>query len=102
MRARGILRSIALPTIAALVALVGAASAQPPPPGALGCCCAVKDKSYTCAEKTQAACLAEQPGAPMYPKMESWKKAYDEAVKASEAQEAKPMRGGWIAGPCEK
>ena len=99
------LRSIVAASIA--VALAGTAGAQPPPMTAKGCCCAVVDKAYKCAEKTQADCLAEQPGAPMYPRMEDWKKAYEAGVKASEAQEglggpAKPMRGGWISGPCEK
>ena len=88
--------------IVGTLVLVASADAQAPSMNAVGCCCAVQGKTYSCKEKTQADCLAEQPGAPMYPKMESWKKAYDDAVKASEAQEAKPLKGGWIAGPCEK
>jgi len=90
-------------TLVAMLTLAGGAAGQPPPMSAKGCCCAVQGKTYTCSEKTQGDCMAEQPEAPMYPKMESWKKAYDEAVKASETQEeAKGLRGGWIAGPCEK
>ncbi len=76
--------------------------AQPAPMGTRGCCCVVRGESYTCTEKTQADCLAEQPGAPTYPKHEDWKKAWEAGVKASQAQAARPSRGGWIAGPCEK
>lgn len=72
--------------------------AQPPPMVALGCCCVAQGKSHTCSEKSQADCLALQPAAPTFAKIADWKKA----VAASEAQEAKPLQGGWIAGPCEK
>src|SRR5262245_41959998 len=95
-------RRTTLPSTAALLVLSGVAFAQAPSMNARGCCCAAQGKTYTCTEKTQADCLAEQPQAPTYPKIDDWKKAWDEAVKASEAQAAKPMRGGWIAGPCEK
>jgi hypothetical protein len=95
-------RLATLASTAALLVLSGIAAAQPPAMNARGCCCAVQAKTYTCTEKTQADCLAEQPQAPTYPKMDDWKKAWNDAVKTSEAQAAKPMRGGWIAGPCEK
>ena len=78
------------------------ASAQPPPMNAPGCCCLALGGSYACAAKTQGDCLKIQPSAPMYPHHEDWKKAYDSAVAASQAQEKKPMLGGWIAESCKE
>ena len=63
-----------------------------------GCCCLPKGDTFACSEKTQADCLALEPAAPTFAKVEDW----DQAVAASKAQEKKPMRGGWIAGPCRK
>jgi hypothetical protein len=89
---------------AALVAAT-AAWAQPAP-GARGCCCLAQGgsqgSSYVCGEKTQADCLALQPAAPTFPKLADWKKAWNDMVAASKAQEAKPLQGGWIAESCEK
>jgi len=83
--------------------LVGAFSAwAQPAPSARGCCCVAGGDSYACADKTQADCLKLQPAAPTYPKTADWKKAWNDAVAASKAQEAKPMPGGWIAEPCEQ
>jgi hypothetical protein len=99
------------PRRAALVAsvtigltLLGARTlvAQPPSASARGCCCVAQGKSYSCVEKTQADCLAEQPAIPTFPRSEDWKTAWSDWMMASETQEAKPLRGGWIAGPCEK
>lgn len=95
-------RVVASVMISTVLLLAGAARSQPPAPSAPGCCCVAKGRSYTCAEKTQGDCLAEQPAIPTFPRTEDWKKAWDDWMKASEAAEAKPMRGGWIAGPCEK
>jgi len=78
------------------------AGAQPPPMNAPGCCCLGSAGTYACVDKTQGDCLKIQPAAPMYPHHTDWKKAWDEAVAASKAQEAKPMLGGWIAESCEK
>jgi hypothetical protein len=86
----------------ALLALVVVSARAQPAPGARGCCCLVQAGAYVCAEKTQAECLQLQPAAPTYPKVADWKKAWDAAVAASKAQEAKPMRGGWIAESCER
>jgi len=89
--------------VACAAVLAGAfwASAQPSG-GARGCCCLVQGGSYVCGEKTQAECLAIQPAAPTFPKTADWKKAWDDFVAASKAQEAKPMQGGWIGESCEK
>src|SRR5258705_12662441 len=43
-----------LPSIVAALVATGVAADQPAPMGARGCCCAVKDKADTWAEKTQA------------------------------------------------
>lgn len=95
-------RALASIALATGILAAGPTGSQPPPMKAPGCCCAVQGKTYTCTEKTQADCLAEQPSAPTFPKAEDWKKAWNEWMQASEQQEAKPMHGGWIAGPCEK
>ena len=77
------------------------ARAQAAPSGR-GCCCVAQGGTYVCAEKTQADCLKLQPAAPTYPRLTDWKTAWDAAVAASKAQEARPMQGGWIAESCEK
>jgi hypothetical protein len=71
-----------------------------PAMGANGCCCVPSGGAFVCASKTQAECLAVQPAAPSYPKLADWKKAWDDLVAASKAQEAKPLHGGWIAEAC--
>jgi hypothetical protein len=81
--------------------LSGAPSAWAQPSmEARGCCCVPSGGAFVCASKTQADCLAVQPPVPTYPKLADWKKAWDDAVAASKAQEAKPLHGGWIAEPC--
>jgi len=89
--------------LAAMVAsaITGAAWAESGT-NAQGCCCIAQSGSYVCADKTQASCLAIQPAAPTFPKLADWKKAWNDFVAASKAQEAKPMQGGWIAESCEK
>jgi hypothetical protein len=87
-------------TLAVVLAGVVFASAQPQPMTARGCCCVVAGVAYRCAEKTQADCLALQPGAPVFPKLDDWRKAWNAYVAASEAQASKPSQGGWIAGSC--
>jgi hypothetical protein len=94
--------AVASATIVAVLVLAGTLRAQPAPMTERGCCCVAQGKSYACTEKTQADCLNEQPAAPTFAKTEDWKKAWNEWVRASETQEAKPLRGGWIAGRCEK
>jgi hypothetical protein len=76
----------------ALILLVGAAvtGAQPPPATAKGCCCVVEGVAYRCTEKTQADCVALQPGAPVFAKLDDWRKAWNEYVAASEKQANKP------------
>jgi hypothetical protein len=88
-------------TVATLLAVVAPAWAQVQAVSK-GCCCVAQGKAYTCSEMTQADCLARQPAAPTFPKMADWKKAWSDAVAASEVAEAGPLRGGWIAGACEK
>ena len=56
-----------------------------------------KGIAWRCTEKTQADCLAVQPGAPVFPKVADWKKMWDAYVSASEAQDNKPSHGGWVA-----
>jgi hypothetical protein len=81
--------------------LAGAPTARAQPPmGTSGCCCVPSGGTFVCASKTQTDCLAVQPPVPTYPKLADWKKAWDDAVAASKAQEAKPLHGGWIAEPC--
>src|SRR5262249_7672671 len=85
------------------IVLAGMAAAQRPPSmDAKGCCCVVEGVAYRCTEKTQAECLALQPQAPVFPKIGDWKKAWDDYVAASEAQESKPSRGGWVFAQCAK
>jgi hypothetical protein len=91
--------AIAVLALGAPRAAVPVAQAQPPM-GTSGCCCVPSGGAFVCASKTQAECLAVQPSAPTYPKLADWKKAWDDAVAASKAQEAKPPHGGWIAEPC--
>jgi hypothetical protein len=67
---------------------------------ATGCCCVVEGVAYRCSEKTQADCLALQPGAPVFPALDDWRTAWNEYIAASEAQASKPSQGGWIAGSC--
>ena len=74
--------------------------AQPPPMTATGCCCVVEGVAYRCTEKTQADCLTLQPKAPVFPKIDDWKKMWNDYVAASEAQASKPSYGGWIAERC--
>lgn len=93
-------RAIAV-ALAATLASAKSASAEPAV-GAPGCCCVAQGESYTCSEKTQANCLALQPAAPTYARTEDFRKAWNEAVAASQAQAARPSRGGWIAGACER
>ena len=88
--------------LAFAASFLGAVAWAQPAMNAPGCCCLASAGSYTCADKTQADCLKIQPAAPMYPKHADWKKAWNEGVAASKAQEAKPMLGGWIAESCEK
>ena len=88
--------------IFAMMLMSAVSWAQPPPMNAPGCCCLAYAGTYACTDKTQGDCLKIQPSAPMYPKIADWKKAWNDAVAASKAQEAKPMRGGWIAESCEK
>ena len=90
-------------TILAFCAVLaaGASAGAQPAAGAKGCCCVVQGVAYNCSEKTQADCLALQPKAPTFPKVADWKKAWDEFVAASKAQEAKPTNGGWVAESCE-
>jgi len=88
------------PALCALLSVATSARAQPPPPTAKGCCCVVEGVAYRCTEKTQADCLAAQPGVPVFPKVDDWKKAWNAYVAASEAQASKPSQGGWIAGSC--
>ena len=92
----------ALVTALALwAALAGGTSAWAQPgPGARGGCCVVQGIAYNCSDKTQADCLAIQPAAPTFPKVDDWKKAWDAYIAASKAQEAKPTHGGWIAESC--
>src|SRR5262245_15593162 len=86
----------------AVVLLGGTAltAAQPPPATAKGCCCVVEGVAFRCAEKTQADCLAAQPGAPVFPKLDDWRKAWTDFVAASEKQASKPSHGGWVAATC--
>jgi len=84
-----------------LAAAPGTPRAQPAPGDTRGCCCVTRGASYTCTEKTQTECLADQPDAPSFPKLRDWKKAWSAAMKASETQVAKPLQGGWIADACE-
>jgi hypothetical protein len=93
-------RAAGLLVITALLAAT-AAWAQAGP-GSRGCCCLGQSGSYVCDDKTQAECLAIQPAAPTFPHLADWKKAWNDWIAASKAQEAKPMRGGWIAESCEK
>src|SRR5262245_66269204 len=81
---------------ALLLAGAGLVRAQPPPMTAKGCCCVVAGVAYRCSEKTQADCLAVQPGAPVFPKIADWKKAWDAYVAALEAQGNKTSFGGWV------
>jgi len=91
-------------TILILAAMLAgpAAWAQPPPMTAPGCCCLAYAGTFACADKTQGDCLKIQPAAPTFSKMADWRKTWNDGVAASKAQEAKPMRGGWIAESCEK
>ncbi len=96
-------RAVVTMSVTFCLLLAGAASARAQPVmGAPGCCCVAQGGSYACAEKSQADCLKLQPAAPTYPKLADWKKAWDAAVAASKAQEAKPLQGGWFAESCEK
>ena len=93
-RTRGGVTAVAL-----AVLLSGALSAWAQPSGgARGCCCLTKGFTFVCAAKTQTDCLAILPAAPTFAKIADWKKAVD----ASKAQEAGPMKGGWIGESCEK
>lgn len=85
--------------LGAMLAAAPSVRAQPSA-GASGCCCVPSGGAFVCAAKTQADCLALQPAAPSYPKLADWKKAWDDLVAASKAQEAKPLHGGWIAEAC--
>ena len=89
---------MALGTVLAGAAVVPAQ--QPPPMTAKGCCCVVEGVAYRCTEKTQADCLTLQPKAPIFPKIDDWKKMWNDYVAASEAQASKPSYGGWIAARC--
>ncbi|HSV05674.1 MAG TPA: hypothetical protein VLI07_04130 [Candidatus Binatus sp.] len=86
--------------LCALLAGATFAPAQPSPMTAKGCCCVVEGVAWRCTEKTQADCLALQPGAPVFPKVADWKKMWDAYVTASEAQANKPSYGGWVAESC--
>ena len=89
--------------VMALCSLLSSAAfveAQPPPMTATGCCCVVEGVAYRCTEKTQADCLTLQPKAPVFPKIDDWKKMWNDYVAASEAQASKPSYGGWIAARC--
>jgi len=89
--------------VMALCSLLSSAAfveAQPPPMTATGCCCVVEGVAYRCTEKTQADCLTLQPKAPVFPKIDDWKKMWNDYVAASEAQASKPSYGGWIAAWC--
>jgi hypothetical protein len=92
------LRLELLGTLLSVVALAGAAHAQVPAPmQEPGCCCvAIKDGKIGCGEKSQAACLAEQPKTPLYDKLPDWAAA----VAESKAQESMKMKTGWQAGKC--
>jgi hypothetical protein len=90
-------KAVTLVTLGVLLVGARAVPAQPAA-NAPGCCCLGQAGSFACAEKTQAECNAIQPAAPMFAKVADWK----EAVAASKAAEAKPMRGGWIAESCEQ
>jgi len=98
-RVPGIGRGVAALAFLAVIAPAYSALAQPVA-GTRGCCCVVQGVAYRCSEKTEADCLALQPAAPRFSKVEDWKKAWDAFVAASKAQEAKPMHGGWIAESC--
>lgn len=76
----------------------GVALAQTPAPGGeMGCCCiTVSGGKVGCGQKTQEACLAEQPKAPGYDRLPDWARA----VAASTAQERERIKTGWRAGPC--
>ncbi len=101
MTTNGIRVVIVAMTLGLLPAGARVAAAQPAP-SAPGCCCVASRGFYVCAEKTQAECLKLQPAVPTFPKLADWKKAWDDAVAASKAQEAKPMQGGWVAESCER
>src|SRR5262245_49805428 len=83
-----------------IVTGVTSLEAQPPPPTTKGCCCMVEGVAYRCTEKTQAECLAQQPGAPVFSKVDDWRKTWNEYVASSREQAAKPSHGGWVAGSC--
>jgi len=88
--------------LALAVTLTASAASAQPSMAAKGCCCVAKGTSYTCSEKTQADCLAQQPKMPTFVKNADWKKAWGEYVADSKKQASSPLSGGWIAEPCEK
>lgn len=81
------------------VLVAAAAGAQMGQPGA-GCCCVTEGIAYRCSDKTQAECLKLEPQAPKFDTKADWKAAWGKFVAASQAQEARPMSGGWIAESC--
>ncbi len=94
-------RALCSMLLALCVLFASSAAAQGPPSmSAKGCCCVAAGAAWRCAEKTQADCLANEPAAPIFPKIGDWKKMFDDYVASSWEQARSPTHGGWIAESC--